>query len=143
MEKFERSLELILKKRYKQKVLAKQPILFDTKVLLTIAYDIIKALEYLHNLNLLHADLKPANVLTRGNKIEPTSCHVTDFGTVTSIRVLSQFQSIGTPRFQAPEVKNGEFTRNDGLKPDSILLNFSIHYKQNIFNSKSIAMVLQ
>lgn len=75
-------------------------------VLMTELKQLVRAVDYLHNLDLAHMDLKPENVLV---SVDPeTGTHVlklTDFG--FGVRRAGTYQTIqarGTVRYAAPEI---------------------------------------
>lgn len=61
------------------------------------------ALCYLHSKGIRHEDIKPSNIIHRGNRVL-----FTDFGSSTQfepeIRTSTDTPAYGTPRYQAPEV---------------------------------------
>ncbi|KAH6644829.1 kinase-like domain-containing protein, partial [Boeremia exigua] len=63
-----------------------------------------KALEYLHSNNIQHKDIKPHNILVKGNEV-----YLTDFGTAKAHGESSRSNSTGpvrafTPKYVAPEI---------------------------------------
>ncbi|XP_020088658.1 serine/threonine-protein kinase STY17-like isoform X6 [Ananas comosus] len=83
--------------------LHKQERVLELSVLLKIAIDVCKGMDYLHKNNIIHRDLKTANLLIDRNQV----VKVADFG-------VARFQSqkgimtaeTGTYRWMAPEVIN-------------------------------------
>jgi serine/threonine protein kinase len=71
----------------------------------TIMQQTLSAVAYLHEMNITHRDLKPQNILVKGDRIK-----LTDFGTAHQLankdETLREVQ--GTLRFMAPEVFKGE-----------------------------------
>ncbi|EYC05731.1 hypothetical protein Y032_0080g1334 [Ancylostoma ceylanicum] len=80
--------------------------------------DLIKGLEYLHSVGIVHKDIKPANLLV---SLDYT-LKISDFGVAEE---LSQFQKDdscqvvqGTPKFQAPELVSGNTESYSGFASD-------------------------
>jgi len=81
-----------------------------TEVIRRYAISLIQAIEYLKNLNVVHRDIKPDNIMFRSTSPEPV---LVDFNIV---RDLSEYsltptwagQGPGTPYFSAPEQLNNE-----------------------------------
>lgn len=71
-----------------------------------IIYKILKGLKYLHSNRILHRDLKPNNILIKGDRVA-----IADFGLAREITVpLKNYsKKVGTPNYRAPELikKNG------------------------------------
>ncbi|RCN46723.1 kinase domain protein [Ancylostoma caninum] len=80
--------------------------------------DLIKGLEYLHSVGIVHKDIKPANLLVSLDY----KLKISDFGVAEE---LSQFQKDdscqvvqGTPKFQAPELVSGNTESYSGFASD-------------------------
>eukprot|EP00759_Apiculatamorpha_spiralis_P048018 PhF_6_TR43399/c0_g1_i1/m.66637 len=79
----------------------------DELVVVQYSHQILKGLEYLHENNILHGDIKSANILLTVNG----SVKVADFGSATIVE--EALKGIGgTPVWMAPEVVRGEPLRD-------------------------------
>ncbi|KAH0574923.1 Kinase, NEK [Spironucleus salmonicida] len=65
-----------------------------------IAFQVLQALNYLHDRKIAHRDVKPANILIS----DSTDFHLTDFGISNQEALMKT--CVGTPCFIAPEVLN-------------------------------------
>uniref|UniRef100_A0A7E4VDV3 Protein kinase domain-containing protein n=1 Tax=Panagrellus redivivus TaxID=6233 RepID=A0A7E4VDV3_PANRE len=65
---------------------------------------VLSGLEYLHSLNIVHRDIKSANILRHAS---PADYKLGDFGSAQYMRALASLQSAeyrGTPHYTAPEI---------------------------------------
>ena len=72
----------------------------------TITLDILRALEYAHSIGVIHCDVKPSNVLLKGER-----ALLTDFGFAKDLAlasITSRGMMMGTPNYMAPEQFRGE-----------------------------------
>nr|XP_060636563.1 membrane-associated tyrosine- and threonine-specific cdc2-inhibitory kinase [Anolis sagrei ordinatus] len=71
-------------------------------------WDLLQGLHHLHDHNLLHMDVKPANIFLSSNNV----CKLGDFGLMLELDCgdLSDAQE-GDPRYMAPELLHGEYTK--------------------------------
>eukprot|EP00029_Vermamoeba_vermiformis_P002351 TRINITY_DN1272_c0_g1_i1.p1 TRINITY_DN1272_c0_g1~~TRINITY_DN1272_c0_g1_i1.p1 ORF type:complete len:1576 (-),score=141.06 TRINITY_DN1272_c0_g1_i1:63-4790(-) len=80
---------------------------------LRIALEVAKAIDYLHENNVLHRDIKPANVLVESMDVNsPNMIRLSDFGSARSFTEdkLEKFtKAVGTPIYMAPEVLQNKF----------------------------------
>jgi len=69
---------------------------------------ICRGVQYLHNHNIVHLDLKPENVVC--TERENATVKIIDFGTAMELEPGEQIKSlVGTPEFVAPEVVSYDF----------------------------------
>ncbi|XP_042331312.1 membrane-associated tyrosine- and threonine-specific cdc2-inhibitory kinase isoform X2 [Sceloporus undulatus] len=71
-------------------------------------WDLLQGLHHLHGRNLLHMDVKPANIFLSSSNV----CKLGDFGLMLELDCgdLSDAQE-GDPRYMAPELLRGEYTK--------------------------------
>ena len=97
--------------------LSKRPI--SNSDISKILFQVLKALQFLHTLNLIHRDIKPDNMVITNNDI----VKIIDFGLATkpledSVKLTRQrsvttdfnpgeFSTAGTPEYMAPEIWSG------------------------------------
>lgn len=84
------------------KSLRAQKMPFDEIV--SVAIDITNALKYSFDLDIIHGDIKPSNVLVTNNGVAKLS----DFGMARSATEQTESSVGGTPNYIAPEILNGE-----------------------------------
>ncbi|KAJ5082438.1 hypothetical protein N7532_011481 [Penicillium argentinense] len=89
-----------------------------------LALDVANGLEALHNLKIVHGDVKPDNVLVfvgPGDKV-PFRAKLSDFGVCVDLEApdgkftLSDYR--GTPAWLAPEVIDGDISRFGAFSPE-------------------------
>ena len=79
------------------------------------AYQLLRALNYMHRKNVMHRDIKPQNLL-----VDPT-CHilkVCDFGSAKKLNVEESKNSVSyicTRYYRAPELMFGSRTYNSSI----------------------------
>jgi serine/threonine protein kinase len=81
---------------------------FETR---TMASQLLSAVKYLHERNIIHRDIKPENILLSTSTSSKTSFDIKliDFGLSTFVSGSDQKGCHGTPEFMAPEIIRKEF----------------------------------
>ncbi|KAI5211795.1 hypothetical protein E4T38_00938 [Aureobasidium subglaciale] len=95
---------------------------YTTRVMLAqaVGYQMSTALQYLHSENIVHADIKPENVLCFGNNFQALRFKLSDFG-LSQVLDLDSNDSMrlgGTAHYMAPEVCNGHVEGRYATKAD-------------------------
>lgn len=96
----------------------------EVEVMYQLALGVANGLEALHNLKIVHGDVKPDNVLVFAgpNEKVPFQAKLSDFGVCVDLETpegrfaLSDYR--GTPAWLAPEVVNGDVSRFGGFSPE-------------------------
>ncbi|MBC7475749.1 MAG: serine/threonine protein kinase [Candidatus Sericytochromatia bacterium] len=76
---------------------------FSTNTVIDIGIQIGEALNYAHQQNILHKDIKPENIIINKGKIT-----ILDFGIATFLEQNDSYKSFGTAIYMAPEQLNAD-----------------------------------
>jgi len=82
----------------------------STRLKVRLALDSVKGLAFLHEMNVMHRDIKPGNVLCSSVDLDaPVLCKISDFGTsrIDTGDTHEKAKGMGTPLYMAPEIFNG------------------------------------
>ncbi|HYR35357.1 MAG TPA: serine/threonine-protein kinase [Burkholderiales bacterium] len=83
--------------------------LLDPTLAVEIGYKCCKALEFANTLGVVHRDVKPANILTRGATAGQLEIKVSDFGAAQLARSdVTQVSGVGSPGYMSPEQMKGD-----------------------------------
>jgi eukaryotic-like serine/threonine-protein kinase len=83
--------------------------LVEPRQAVEIAYKCCKALEFANTLGVVHRDVKPANILTKGVDEGSLDIKVSDFGAAHLARSdVTQVSGVGSPAYMSPEQVKGE-----------------------------------
>ncbi len=110
---------------------------------LQIALEVAKAIQYLHQNNVLHRDIKPENVLVESLDVNsPNMIRLSDFGSARRFaedKMETFTKAVGTPIYMAPEVMTTKnYSKEADIYSFGILLWVIITQQQPYaaFNSK-------
>lgn len=102
------------------------PVSKDVRV--KILLDAARGIDYLHENNILHRDIKPDNILVTSLELDQSvNGKLTDFGSSRNINMLMTnmtfTKGVGTPKYMAPEVLNkGKYTKSADVYSFSITM---------------------
>jgi serine/threonine protein kinase len=103
-------------------------------ILSELLLEIVESIEFLHNSNVIHRDIKPTNILIRAHKRDGRFIKLGDFGLAVSYERDSQSHSreAGTQRYMAPEVRNSRiYNSRADLYSLGITIQEMFHFKLN------------
>lgn len=96
----------------------------DEKEMALIIRQLLKALLFIHNKNIVHRDIKPENVVF-GKKDDYSTLKLIDFGLATTTRNKKKL-SCGTPYYMAPEIVEGRFYPKTDIWSVGVIIYFMI-----------------
>ena len=85
----------------------------DEQEMAQIIHQLLKALLFIHNKNIVHRDIKPENIVF-GKKRDYSTLKLIDFGLATTTRNKKR-NSCGSPYYMAPEIINGHFCKKTDI----------------------------
>uniref|UniRef100_A0A3P8RVJ3 Protein kinase domain-containing protein n=1 Tax=Amphiprion percula TaxID=161767 RepID=A0A3P8RVJ3_AMPPE len=85
----------------------KNPRGLTTRELRPILHQLATALSHLHSSGIIHADLKPANVMVVNRHEQPPKVKLIDFGLARLVSAVIQGEWMGTLHYSAPELLLG------------------------------------
>lgn len=81
----------------------------DELLIIEFMIQILQGLDYIHQKELIHRDLKPQNVLLKLNeKKDDFIISICDFGSSKSAKSMKKGSTVGTEHYVAPEVMEGQ-----------------------------------
>lgn len=105
---------------------------FSTMLRINCLLDCCRGMDFLHQSNILHRDLKAENLLVATLDVSASvNCKITDFGTTRDIdatRLEQHFTTgIGTPAYMAPEIlQNGQYQTPADVYSFAIVAHFVV-----------------
>lgn len=92
----------------------------ERREILEAIFQVALGINYMHNLNIIHRDIKPDNILMIGDTIK-----ISDFGIATQETLFSH--KIGSEKFKGPEYYSEMYNQLD-FKVDIWALNTTLYY---------------
>ena len=106
---------------------------FDEQDMSNIIFQLVKALFFIHNKNIVHRDIKPENILF-GDKKDFSSLKLIDFGLATQKKTDNK--TVGTPYYMAPEMIKGKYSPKSDIWSVGIIIYLMLTDKFPFVNSK-------
>ncbi len=101
---------------------------------------VCKGLEYLHSRRIVHADIKPHNIMFK-KKGPDSSVKIIDFGLASVVKKKHLIRGQdGTPEYMAPEVVHGKYSFHSdmwsfGVLTFTMLFGFSPFWTQSVYET--------
>ena len=92
----------------------------DERDMCQIIHQLLKAVLFIHNKNIVHRDIKPENILF-GKKKDYSTLKLIDFGLATNTQTKKK-GSAGSPYYMAPEVIRGGFCKKSDIWSIGVVL---------------------
>jgi calcium-dependent protein kinase len=109
-----------------QLIKLKNKILKEDEIL-GFTFYILKALSFLHRMNIIHRDIKPANILL-SNESDISSLKLIDFG-LSNLEKKKEKYRVGSPYFMAPEMIYGNYSSLSDMWSLGVVLYFFVTNK--------------
>jgi calcium-dependent protein kinase len=106
---------------------------FDEQDMSNIIFQLVKALFFIHNKNIVHRDIKPENILFSDKK-DFSSLKLIDFGLATQKKTDNK--TVGTPYYMAPEMIKGKYSPKSDIWSVGIIIYLMLTDKFPFVNSK-------
>jgi calcium-dependent protein kinase len=106
---------------------------FDEQDMSNIIFQLVKALFFIHNKNIVHRDIKPENILFSEKK-DFSSLKLIDFGLATQKKTDNK--TVGTPYYMAPEMIKGKYSPKSDIWSVGIIIYLMLTDKFPFVNSK-------
>ena len=96
---------------------------FDEKDICEIIYQLLQALSFIHNQNIIHRDIKPENILFASKK-DYSTLKLIDFG--LSAYIDKSKNIVGTPYYMSPEMTEGRSYPQSDIWSVGVIVYFTL-----------------
>lgn len=107
------------------KVLVQQAKELKEKNVCDITRQLLKAISFIHNKNIVHRDIKPENILF-GQKDDYSTLKLIDFGLATTTKIKKQKNAVGSPYYMAPEIIKGQYSCKTDMWSVGVILHLML-----------------